>query len=76
MVKTNSSRWAHEEFPAHKQFAWQSGYGAFTVSVFLLETVRNYIAHQEEHHRKKTFQEEYVELLQRNGVEYDESFLW
>jgi putative transposase len=61
---------------ATKQFQWQDGYGAFTVSASLLETVKNYIAHQEEHHRKKTFQEEYVELLKLSGVEYDERYLW
>jgi putative transposase len=74
-VKRTSSAWVHETV-GEKDFEWQDGYGAFTVSVSLLETVRNYIAHQEEHHRKKTFQEEYVELLQRSGVEYDERYLW
>jgi putative transposase len=74
-VKRAASAWVHETI-GEKDFEWQDGYGAFTVSVSLLETVRNYIAHQEEHHRKKTFQEEYVELLQRSGVEYDERHLW
>jgi len=74
-VKRTSSAWVHETI-GEKDFEWQDGYGAFTVSVSLLETVRNYIALQEEHHRKKTFQEEYVELLQRSGVEYDERYLW
>jgi REP element-mobilizing transposase RayT len=74
-VKRASSAWVHETI-GEKDFEWQDGYGAFTVSVSLLETVGNYIMHQEEHHRKKTFQEEYVELLQRSGVEYDERYLW
>jgi putative transposase len=74
-VKRTSSAWVHDTI-GEKDFEWQDGYGAFTVSVSLLETVRNYIAHQEEHHHKKTFQEEYVELLKRSGVEYDERYLW
>jgi len=74
-VKRTSSSWVHETI-GEKDFEWQDGYGAFTVSVSLLEKVRNYIVHQEEHHHKKTFQEEYVELLQRSGVEFDERYLW
>ena len=74
-LKRASSAWVHETI-GDRDFQWQDGYGAFTVSVSMLETVRHYIANQEEHHRKKTFQEEYVELLKRNGVEYDERYLW
>ena len=74
-VKAVSSRWVHEEI-GERRFAWQEGYGAFTVSASQCEPVREYIARQEQHHRKRTFQEEYVELLQRSGVEYDERFLW
>jgi len=74
-LKRASSAWIHETI-GDKQFKWQDGYGAFTVSASLLETVKNYIARQEEHHRKKTFQEEYVELLKLSGVEYDERYLW
>ena len=57
-------------------FAWQEGYGAFTVSQSHIEAVKKYIANQEEHHRKRTFQEEYLEFLQKNGVAYDEKYLW
>ncbi len=74
-VKAVSSRWVHEEI-GEPAFAWQEGYGAFTVSASRRETVREYIARQEEHHRKRTFQEEYVEFLERSGVEYDERYLW
>jgi hypothetical protein len=59
-----------------KNFAWQPGYGAFTVSVSNCDTVKEYIANQAEHHRTKTFQEEYVTFLQKHGVEYDEKYLW
>ena len=74
-VKAVSSRWVHEEIGV-RAFAWQEGYGAFTVSASQRETVREYIASQKEHHRKRTFQEEYVELLKRSGVEYDGRHLW
>ena len=74
-IKAASSRWVHEEIGLSR-FAWQEGYGAFTVSSTHLQAVRNYIAAQEEHHRAKTFQEEYVELLEKLGVTYDKRFLW
>ncbi|HWN97604.1 MAG TPA: transposase [Methylomirabilota bacterium] len=74
-IKRTSSAWVHETVN-DKEFAWQDGYGAFTVSASMLETVKQYIARQEEHHRKKTFQEEYVEMLRKSGVEYDERYLW
>jgi putative transposase len=74
-VKAVSSRWVHDEI-GDQTFAWQEGYGAFTVSVSQCETVRTYIANQVEHHRQRTFQEEYLALLQRSGVAYDERYLW
>jgi len=74
-VKAVSSRWVHEEI-GNKNFAWQEGYGAFTVSASQREQVRDYIARQEDHHHKRTFQEEYLDLLKRSGVEYDERYLW
>ncbi|HKP72275.1 MAG TPA: IS200/IS605 family transposase [Pyrinomonadaceae bacterium] len=74
VLKTNSSRWAHEAKRA--RFGWQSGYGAFSVSQSNVQGVLEYIAHQEEHHRKLTFQEEYVMFLQKHGISYDETNLW
>ncbi len=74
-VKAVSSRWVLEEI-GDGTFAWQEGYGAFTVSTSQRKTVHEYIARQEEHHRERTFQEEYLELLKRSGVEYDERYLW
>ena len=56
-------------------FAWQEGYGAFTVSASQREAVRHYIEQQPEHHRTRTFREEYLELLRRSGVEFDERYL-
>ena len=74
-IKSASSHWVHDTVGV-RGFGWQDGYGAFTVSASLIERVKIYIAHQEEHHRKKTFQEEYVEFLKQSGVEYDERYLW
>lgn len=59
-----------------RTFHWQDGYGAFTVSASKLDTVKKYIDNQIEHHRRRTFQEEYVEFLKHYGIEYDERYLW
>jgi REP element-mobilizing transposase RayT len=74
-VKSESSAWIHNELGL-AGFAWQEGYGGFTVSASSLEKVRAYVLRQEEHHRVATFQEEYVAMLQRGLVEYDERYLW
>ncbi len=75
-IKANSSKWVNEKFHHHRKFAWQNGYGAFTVSESPLNQVIQYIHNQESHHRKKTFQEEYLEFLKWNNIEFDERFLW
>ncbi|HWC76304.1 MAG TPA: IS200/IS605 family transposase, partial [Blastocatellia bacterium] len=74
-IKGDSSTFAHQ-VACKTTFAWQPGYAGFTVSRSQLERVAEYIRHQEEHHRRKTFQEEYVELLKLSGVEYKEEYLW
>jgi putative transposase len=74
-LKGDSSKWMHSEIGI-RDFAWQEGYGAFTVSQSNVEAVRAYVRNQEEHHRKRTFQEEYVEFLQKMGLEYDDRYLW
>jgi REP element-mobilizing transposase RayT len=76
VVKTNSSRWVHEQFPAKSQFGWQTGYAAFTVSGSRAVGVKNYIATQQEHHRRVPFQKEFLTFLRKNGVAYDERDLW
>ncbi|HBB86887.1 MAG TPA: IS200/IS605 family transposase [Blastocatellia bacterium] len=76
LQKGVSSKWIHEEFPSLKNFGWQDGYGAFTVSKSNIPEVIKYIQNQREHHRKKTFQEEYLEFLKANGIDYDERYLW
>lgn len=75
-LKGESSKWIHEEFSALRDFGWQDGYGAFTVSKSNLPDVISYILNQREHHRQKTFQEEYLDFLQKNGIGYDERYLW
>ena len=75
-LKGGSSEWIHQEFPLLKKFGWQDGYAALTVSKSNIPTVIKYIQNQREHHRRKTFQEEYLEFLRANGIEYDERYLW
>ena len=74
VAKANSSRWVHENWA--RDFAWQTGYGVFSVSESNVAKVKKYIADQEEHHRKHTFQEEFVAFLKKNTVAYDEKYIW
>jgi REP element-mobilizing transposase RayT len=76
IIKANSSRWVHETFLDRQAFAWQTGYAAFTVSLANLDSVKAYLAGQEEHHRKRTFKEELIAFLRRHRIEYDERYLW
>jgi putative transposase len=75
-IKTTSSKWLKTQTPALNHFSWQAGYGAFAVSESNLDTVRQYIANQREHHRTKSFQEEYRAFLTKHGVTYDERYVW
>jgi putative transposase len=74
-LKSDTSFWIHKEL-RWPQFAWQEGCGGFTVSASHIEAVRKYVLRQEEHHKTKTFQTEYVEMLKRGMVEYEEEYLW
>jgi putative transposase len=73
-LKTVSSGWVHNEIGV-RGFAWQEGYGAFTVSASQRGALRRYIEQQEEHHRTRTFREEYLDLLRRSGVEFDDRYV-
>lgn len=75
-LKAASSRWVHDTFPAARGFAWQAGYGAFTVSHSAVDAVKVYILGQEEHHRKQSFQDEFRAFLVRHGVAFNEQYLW
>ena len=74
-IKASSSLWLHKNFPEFRDFAWQEGYGSFTVSYSALEKVRHYIKNQQEHHKVMTFEEEYLLFLKGCGVSYDERFV-
>lgn len=75
-VKKSSSKWIKTQDPALAAFAWQAGYGAFSVSESNVPKVANYIRNQEEHHRVKTFQEEYREFLTRHQIQFAERYVW
>jgi REP element-mobilizing transposase RayT len=75
-TKANSSAWMRMEFPGLSAFAWQTGYGAFSVSSSNAGRVERYIATQEEHHRTQTFQEEFEALLRRHQLRADDPYLW
>jgi len=76
LLKGNSSKWINETFPGNGRFQWQEGYGAFSVSMSQIPDTMEYIRSQEQHHRKKTFQAEYLAFLKKHGIEYDERYLW
>jgi putative transposase len=75
-IKANSFGWIHRTFPKLRGFSWQSGYGAFSVSYSNISRVKKYIAGQAEHHRVRSFKEEFVAFLKRHGIEYDERYVW
>jgi putative transposase len=75
-IKGGSSKWVKAELPGCKSFSWQDGYGAFCVSKSQVPVIDTYIREQEEHHKTKTFQEEFRALLERHEVKYDERYLW
>jgi putative transposase len=76
IMKSNSSRWIHETYPHLKAFAWQEGYGAFSVSKSAEVQLIEYIENQEAHHSKRNFKEEFLSLLKKHNIEYDEKYLW
>jgi len=75
-LKAHSSKWVHRAFPELKDFAWQHGYGAFTVSASRAETVSRYVEQQKTRHRTRTFEGEFVSFLKGHRVEFDERYLW
>jgi len=75
-IKRTSSGWVKELSPKVAEFHWQGGYGAFSVSQSNLQEVIRYIANQEEHHKRVTFQDEYRAFLKAYGIEYDERYVW
>ena len=76
LLKGASSKWMNETFPELRGFAWQDGYGAFTVSKSQLEAAIEYVVHQREHHGMRTFQEEYRAMLELHDIKFDERYVW
>jgi putative transposase len=76
LIKGGSSKWIHDTFSNQKRFAWQEGYGAFSVSASQVPKTIAYINNQDEHHRKKSFEEEFLELLNKHGIEFDPRYVF
>src|SRR5262245_13545920 len=76
LLKGNASKWLNETFPRMGWCGWQEGYGAFSIGVSGMEDTVDYIERQAEHHRTKTFQEEFIAFLKKHGIAYDETTLW
>ena len=75
-IKANSSHWLKTKGEPYHDFAWQNGYGVFSVSSSKRQVVANYIARQKEHHKKIDYQNEFLQFLQKYGVNYDERYVW
>ncbi len=75
-AKKSSSKWVKTKGPEFLKFAWQNGYGAFSIGQSQLNVVKNYIAGQKEHHKKKTFQDEFREFLRKYQIQFDERYVW
>ena len=76
LIKAGAPKWVHDKFPSLRKFAWQEGYGGFSIGVSQVAATIAYIENQHEHHRRKPFQEEFLAFLKRHGVEYDERYVW
>ncbi len=75
-AKTETSKWLKRQLPGGGDFAWQAGYGAFSVSASLVQDVKKYIQNQQQHHERMSFQDELRELCRRHGLELDERYVW
>ncbi len=75
-IKGNSSKWVGEQPDYRHPFAWQRGYAAFSVSQSMSRQVQRYIQNQKEHHRKLSFQDELLSLLEKHGIDYDQRYIW
>jgi REP element-mobilizing transposase RayT len=75
-IKRTSSKWIKTHGPQYASFAWQNGYGAFSIGQSQLTTVKRYIARQKQHHQQRTFQDEFREFLRRYEIAYDERYVW
>jgi REP element-mobilizing transposase RayT len=76
LIKGGSSKWIHDEFPEHRLFEWQEGYGAFSIGIGEVERTVRYIENQAEHHQKKDFKSEFTSFLDKHFIEYDARFVF
>lgn len=76
LIKGGSSKWIHDKFPDHRHFAWQEGYGAFSIGISQGDDTVAYINGQREHHRKRSFQEEFLAFLEKHDIDYDPRYIW
>ncbi|MFA6567555.1 MAG: IS200/IS605 family transposase [Victivallales bacterium] len=76
LLKGGSSKWIHDTFPNLRNFAWQEGYGAFSIGVSQIKATEEYIANQEEHHRKLSFREEYISFLKKHNIKYNDKYVF
>ena len=76
LIKGASSKWVHDTLPEHRGFGWQEGYGAFSLGISQVNRTVAYIESQAEHHRKQTFQEEFLAFLKKHNIQYDERYIW
>ncbi|HEY3392604.1 MAG TPA: IS200/IS605 family transposase [Lacipirellulaceae bacterium] len=75
-LKQDTSKWIKTKGPKYADFAWQNGYGAFSIGQSQLDDLKRYIANQREHHKRQTFQDEFRELLRRYEIKFDERYVW
>ncbi|MEZ5424989.1 MAG: IS200/IS605 family transposase [Pyrinomonadaceae bacterium] len=76
LLKGGSSKWIHDTFPDQRLFEWQRGYGAFSIGVSDLKRTIRYIKNQTEHHRQRSFEDEFIAFVIKNGIEYDERYIF
>jgi putative transposase len=76
LIKGGSSKWIHDTFREHHKFAWQEGYGAFSVSSSQAQKTIAYFQRQKEHHHKKSFQDEFIDFLEKHGIKYDRRYVF
>jgi putative transposase len=76
LIKGNSSKWISDTFEQVRNFSWQEGYGAFSVNISIIEETINYIKNQTTHHQHKSFKDEFIKILNKHGIAYDERYVW
>ena len=76
LIKGGASKWVHDTFAELSDFGWQEGYGAFSIGISQVEDTVAYIDHQAEHHRRHSYQEEFLAILEKHHIDYDPRFLW